>query len=220
MRLDVYLVENGYFGSRGRAKDAILRGTVKVDGVISKKPSKNIRKNIDVQVEQGYDLPRGYFKLKNIQEATEIISFGDQVLDLGSSAGGFLMLASEIAGSVKGVEYSQDFRYELEKLAKERSNIAVVFGDVFHMPLNEMSDEQVDVILSDMTLEPMDALIALERILPLLRENGKLLLVIKTNDTTVREPVIENLMSMGLTILEVIESKKKETYITARKQIF
>ncbi|WP_094226615.1 SAM-dependent methyltransferase [Methanolobus psychrotolerans] len=217
MRLDAYLVEMGYFKSRGRAKTAILDGNVKVSGTIVKKPSKDISGDAEVEVGEGLDMPRGYFKLKNIQDATGIISAGDTILDLGSSAGGFLLMASEIAASVTGVEYSRDFRTELGKVVHEKENVSVMFGDVFQIPLKEMSPGQVDVILSDMTLEPEDSLEALERVLPLLKDNGKLLQVIKIEKQEDRKPIIAKVGSMGLTILEVLESEKQEIYIIAQK---
>ncbi|MDI3486139.1 MAG: rRNA (cytidine1920-2-O)/16S rRNA (cytidine1409-2-O)-methyltransferase [Methanolobus sp.] len=217
MRLDAYLVETGLFKSRGRAKTAILNGSVRVDGTVIKKPSKDISADSEIDVDEGLDMSRGYFKLKRIQDATGVISQGDRVLDLGSSAGGFLMMASEIASSVKGVEFSRDFDDELEKVVNDKENVTVMFGDVFQIPLNEMSPEQVDVILSDMTLEPMDSLAALERVLPLLRDNGKLLQVIKIGKEKNSKPILAKVESLGVKILDVLESERQEIYIIAQK---
>ncbi|MBP1908630.1 S4 domain-containing protein [Methanolobus bombayensis] len=217
MRLDAYLVETGFFKSRGRAKTAILNGSVQVNGSIVKKPSKDISADSDIDVVEGLDMPRGYFKLKRIQDATCVISPGDKVLDLGSSAGGFLMMASEVASSVKGVEFSRDFDTELGKIVSEKENVTVMFGDVFQIPLDEMSPEPVDVILSDMTLEPMDSLAALERVLPLLRDKGKLLQVIKMGKERNSKPIIAKVESFGVKILDVLDSDRQEIYIVAQK---
>jgi 23S rRNA (cytidine1920-2'-O)/16S rRNA (cytidine1409-2'-O)-methyltransferase len=217
MRLDAYLVETGLFKSRGRAKTAILNGSVRVNGDVVKKPSRDISADSEIEVDEGLDMPRGYFKLKRIQDATGVISPGDRVLDLGSSAGGFLMMASEIASSVKGVEFSRDFDTELGKVVSEKTNVSVMFGDVFRIPLEEMSLEPVDVILSDMTLEPMDSLAALERVLPLLKENGKLLQVIKMGKEKNSKPIIAKVESLGVKILDVLDSDRQEIYIIAQK---
>ncbi len=219
MRLDAYLVEMGYFKSRGRAKTAILNGNIKVDDTIVKKPSRDISAGAELDVEEGLDRPRGYFKLKKIQDATGLIAKGDRVLDLGSSAGGFLMLASEIASSVTGVEFSKDFDTELEKIVDEKENVFVMFADVFQIPLEEMSPEKVDVILSDMTLEPLDSLAALERVLPLLKNKGKLLQVIKMGKQKNSKPILAKAEAMGLKIIEVLESEKQEIYIIAQKLV-
>jgi len=221
MRLDAYLVEMGIFRSRGRSKKAILSGKVKVNGVVVSKPSKDISNESDVDVEEGLDKPQGYFKLRKIQEVSDLIGENDHVLDLGSSAGGFIMFASEIAANVKGVEFSHEFRSDLDNITHKMDNVSVMFGDVFILPLSSMSQQQVDVILCDMTLEPKAALDALERVLPLLKENGKVLQVIKIGDRRDngyddRRPLLDRMEGMGLSILDVIESRKQEIYVIAR----
>lgn len=217
MRLDTYLVDMGYFSSRVRAKDAIIRGNVRVGGNIVTKPSKDVSTDHSIEVAEGLDMPKGYFKLKLIQEASGIICEGDNVLDLGSSAGGFLLYASQIAGKVRGIEFSTDFHAELERITHDHENVSVLFGDVFTLPLKAMSSEKVDVILSDMTLEPGDSLLALKRVLPLLREGGKLLQVIKIKKSESREPIISTIAALGVTVLQVIEPQKQEIYVIACK---
>ena len=217
MRLDAYLVETSHFGSRGRAKQAILKGHVKVNGNIVKKSARDVSTDDKIDVAEGMDHPAGYFKLKGIQEHTGLMEEGDLVLDLGSSAGGFLTFAAGIAKSVRGIEFSKDFRSELGKVTFENKNVSVTFGDVFNIPLDELSSEPVDVILSDLTLEPADSLEALERVLPLLKECGKLLQVIKIKNRDNRKPVLSQIESMGLTITDVLESEKEEIYIIASK---
>ncbi len=217
MRLDTYLVDMGYFSSRARAKDAIIRGNVRVGGDIVTKPSRDVSTDHSVEVVEGLDMPKGYFKLKLIQESSGIICEGDNVLDLGSSAGGFLLYASQIAGKVRGIEFSTDFHVELEGIMRGHENISVLFGDVFTLPLKVMSSEKVDVILSDMTLEPMDSLLALKRVLPLLRDDGKLLQVIKIKKSEPREPIMSRIEALGVTIIQVIEPQKQEIYVIACK---
>jgi 23S rRNA (cytidine1920-2'-O)/16S rRNA (cytidine1409-2'-O)-methyltransferase len=217
MRLDTYLVDMGYFSSRARAKDAIIRGNVRVGGNAVTKPAKDVSTDLLIEVGEGLDMPKGYFKLKLIQEASGIICEGDSVLDLGSSAGGFLLYASQIAGKVRGIEFSKDFHTELGRITDEHENISVRFGDVFTLPLQEMSSEKVDVILNDMTLEPADSLLALKRVFPLLKEDGKLLQVIKIQKRENREPLLSKIEDIGVEVIRVIESQKQEIYVIARK---
>jgi 23S rRNA (cytidine1920-2'-O)/16S rRNA (cytidine1409-2'-O)-methyltransferase len=218
MRLDAYLAETGHFKSRARAKTAILEGKVTVGGMIAKKPSKDIIAGEEVLVEEGQDMPKGYFKLKRIQEATGMISSEDSVLDLGSSAGGFVSFASEIAAKVRGIEFSRDFRTELRKIEHEKDNVSIVFADVFHAPLEELSPEQVDVLLIDMTLEPLDSIQALERVSPLLKTGGKLLLVIKISNIEDSHPFIEMVEDGGFRILNVIDPEQMEIYVIGEKE--
>ncbi|HJH31640.1 MAG TPA: cell division protein FtsJ [Methanosarcinaceae archaeon] len=217
MRLDAYLVETYHFRSRGRAKQAVLNGYVKVNGNVIKKSAKDVSTGDDVDVAGGMDKPAGYFKLKSIQEHIELIHEGDHVLDLGSSAGGFLTFASEIAKCVKGIEFSRIFRSELGKIAFEHENVSVIFGDAFKISLDELSAGPVDVILSDLTLEPSDSLEVLERVLPLLKDEGRLLQVIKIKDRGNRKPVLRQIGLMGITIIDVLESRKEEIYIIGVK---
>ncbi|TGC09472.1 S4 domain-containing protein [Methanolobus halotolerans] len=217
MRLDAYLVEMGCFKSRGRAKNAIHNGNVKVSGTIIRKPSKDISAEDQIEVEEGLDMPRGYFKLRHIQDATCLITENDSVLDIGSSAGGFLLFASEIASKVRGVEYSKDFRSELGNIAHEKENVSVIFADAFRSPLKNISLEQVHVLLIDMTLEPLDSVQALERMLPLLKVGGKFLLVIKIEDCENRKTVLARIGTGSVRILEVIEPEQMEIYVIGEK---
>jgi 23S rRNA (cytidine1920-2'-O)/16S rRNA (cytidine1409-2'-O)-methyltransferase len=92
-----------------------------------------------------------------------------------------------------------------------------MYGDVFTVPLNSLSEEPVDVILSDMTLEPEDSIEALSRVLPLLKEGGRLLQVIKISKKKNPKPTLSKIENMGLEIQQVIGSEKQEIYVVARK---
>jgi 23S rRNA (cytidine1920-2'-O)/16S rRNA (cytidine1409-2'-O)-methyltransferase len=217
MRLDSYLVEIGNLGSRGRAKRAVVEGHVKVNGRIITKPSFDVAYSDNIEVTEGLDKPAGYWKLKEIQEKTNLIKKGDTVLDIGSSAGGFLMFTSEIASHVHGIEFSHEFRSTLGKLAHERPNITVEFGDVFTMPVEKEKFDVFDVLLLDITASPLSSIKALENVLSALKSGGKLLQVIKLPKDSDREPILKKLSSIGLEITGVLEPEKKEAYIIARK---
>ncbi len=214
MRLDSYLVEIGNLGSRGRAKRAIVEGHVKVNGKIITKPSFDVAYSDNIEVTEGLNKPAGYRKLKEIQEKINLIKKDDDVLDIGSSAGGFLMFASEIASHVHGIEFSREFRSELGKLAHERPNVSIEFGDVFTIPVEK---EKYDVLLMDITVSPLSSIKALENVLHALKSGGMLLQVIKLPKNRDREPILKMLSALGLEIVEVLEPEKKEAYIIARK---
>ncbi len=217
MRLDSYLVEIGNLGSRGRAKRAIVEGHVKVNGKIITKPSFDVAYSDSIEVTEGLDRPAGYWKLKEIQDKTNLIKDGDTVLDIGSSAGGFLMFASDIASRVHGIEFSHEFRSELGKLAHEHPNVTVEFGDVYSIPVGKEKFAVFDVLLLDITASPLSSIKALENVLPALKSGGMLLQVIKLPKDTDREPILRKLSALGLEITEVLEPEKKEAYIIARK---
>ena len=214
MRLDSFLVEIGNLGSRGRAKKAIIEGHVKVNGMVIIKPSYDVAYCDLFEVTQDMDKPAGYWKLKEIQEAAGIIKNGDIVLDIGSSAGGFLLFASELASQVHGIEFSKEFRTELGKIEHDHPNITVEFDDVFTMTFEK---EKFDVLLMDITADLLSSIKALENVLPALKSGGMLMHVLKLPKKKEREPILMKLSSMGLEIIDVLESKKKEAYVIARK---
>ncbi|PHS36843.1 MAG: TlyA family rRNA (cytidine-2'-O)-methyltransferase [Sulfurovum sp.] len=95
MRLDKYLVEEGYFESRNRANDAIKAGQVMVDG---KKPkaSAKIDENSMVEVEDTkFYVSRAARKLENFLDEYAIDFKGKRALDIGSSTGGFAQIVLE-----------------------------------------------------------------------------------------------------------------------------
>ena len=214
MRLDSYLVEIGNVGSRGRAKRAIIEGQVKVNGRVIYKPSFDAAYSDSIEITEGMDRPAGYWKLKQIQEKTNLIKKGDRVLDIGSSAGGFLVFASGIASHVHGIEFSHEFRSELGKIAHEHPNITIEFADIFNF---FRENHEYDVILLDITVSPLSSIKALERLLPALKQGGMLLIVLKLPEDSDKGPVSEKLSSLGLEIINVLEPEKKEEYIIARK---
>ena len=95
MRLDKYLVDEGYFESRNRANDAIKAGIVLVDGKKAK-PSVKIDENTQVEVEDAkFYVSRAARKLENFL-VEHTIDFKDKkALDIGSSTGGFAQIVLE-----------------------------------------------------------------------------------------------------------------------------
>jgi 23S rRNA (cytidine1920-2'-O)/16S rRNA (cytidine1409-2'-O)-methyltransferase len=215
MRLDEYLVSEGLVVSRNRAKRLIERGAVKVDGKTVTKPSQKIEYGSAITIE-GEDMPGGYFKLKIIQEKSGIIHAGDAVLDIGSSAGGFLMYASGIAAHVVGIEFSREFEKPLAEVEKDYPNVKVIFDDAFTMDIAKLGGPY-DVILNDMTVEPMVSIEVLKRFLPLLKEHGRILQVVKLGLAKSPEPMMEKLRGIGLKIDDMIVPEKMEAYIVASK---
>lgn len=49
-RLDQLLVSRGHFASRSRARDAVSRGTVSVNGKIVTKPSQTVAANVKIAI--------------------------------------------------------------------------------------------------------------------------------------------------------------------------
>ena len=95
MRLDKYLVEEGYFESRNRAHDAIKAGQVMVDGK-KPKPSAKIDENSLVEVaDEKFYVSRAARKLENFLAEYPMDFKGLRALDIGSSTGGFAQIVLE-----------------------------------------------------------------------------------------------------------------------------
>jgi len=95
MRLDKYLVEEGYFESRNRALEAIKAGEVTVDGK-KPKPSVKIDGNSVVEVADAkFYVSRAARKLENFLAEHPVEIEGKRALDIGSSTGGFAQIVLE-----------------------------------------------------------------------------------------------------------------------------
>ena len=96
MRLDSYLVDNGYFDSRNKANEAIKGGKIEINGEVILKPSFILKKNDIINVdEKGNYVSRASYKLLSLLKYFPIDFVGKRVLDVGASTGGFTQIALE-----------------------------------------------------------------------------------------------------------------------------
>ncbi len=96
-RLDDLLVQRGLFASRSRARDAIERGTVTVDGASARKPGQLVAPACVIAVDdpaQGY-VSRAALKLVAGLDRFGLDPSGLAALDLGASTGGFTQVLLE-----------------------------------------------------------------------------------------------------------------------------
>lgn len=92
MRLDVFLVENGYTLSRTEAKNFIASGAVKVRGVVITKPSYDIEaEESDIEIDKSLKkyVSRGGYKLEGALREFDLNVKGRLAIDIGASSGGF-----------------------------------------------------------------------------------------------------------------------------------
>ena len=113
MRLDTYLVEAGLVSTRSKASDMIKAGKVTVDGEVATKPSREISDQTVTLLEaEGY-VSRAAYKLKAFLESEGVDVSGVDVLDVGSSTGGFVeVLLEKGAASVTAVDVGTDQLHE------------------------------------------------------------------------------------------------------------
>lgn len=97
LRLDELLVERGLFASRSRARDAIERGTVAVNGAVARKPGQAVAPDCRVAIDdpaQAY-VSRAALKLIAGLDRFGLDPSGSEALDIGASTGGFTQVLLE-----------------------------------------------------------------------------------------------------------------------------
>ncbi|QDG78996.1 TlyA family RNA methyltransferase [Labrenzia sp. PHM005] len=110
-RLDQHLVDTGHFPSRARARDAILRGTVTVDGQPAGKPSQKVAATVVIKVD---DPASGYVSRAALKLIEGLSVFGvapsEKIcLDIGASTGGFTQVLLENgAAKVHAIDVGHD----------------------------------------------------------------------------------------------------------------
>lgn len=91
VRLDNLVAERGLAASRARARDAILRGHVRVDGRVVSKPSLNVAPDAAISLDDPAAdyVSRAGLKLEAALAAFAIDVASRTALDVGASTGGF-----------------------------------------------------------------------------------------------------------------------------------
>ncbi len=171
MRLDKYLVENGFFESRNQAHSAIKDRNVFVNGVIVQKPSFPVEEDDSVRVlEKIRYVSRAGDKLKEFLKDKEIELKDKVCLDIGSSTGGFTQVLLEYgAKSVTAVDVgSEQLHHSLrnDKRVKLYENTDI---------RDFKSDEKFDMVTCDLSFISVETI--LDRILVFAR--NELILLFK-----------------------------------------
>ncbi|MBN9071448.1 MAG: TlyA family RNA methyltransferase [Rhizobiales bacterium] len=96
-RLDEMLVRRGAFATRSRARDAVERGTVKVDGRVAAKPGQSVAATAAIEID---DPARRYVSRAALKLVAGLDHFGldpagSRALDIGASTGGFTQVLLE-----------------------------------------------------------------------------------------------------------------------------
>ncbi|QIG49520.1 TlyA family RNA methyltransferase [Nordella sp. HKS 07] len=110
-RLDEALVARGLYPTRSRARDAIKRGTVSIDGSIATKPAQPIAADavITLADEARQYVARSALKLKHALDHFALSPQGLNCLDIGASTGGFTeVLLERGAAHVTAIDVGHD----------------------------------------------------------------------------------------------------------------
>lgn len=186
-RIDVLLVENGFFDSREKARRNIMAGLVFVDNQRVDKPGEKVKRDAQITV-KGQAIPyvsRGGLKLEKAIKEFNINLQGKVAIDVGASTGGFTdCMLKNGASKVFSVDvgYGQmawEIRNDPRVVCMERTNIRYV--------KKEDIGTLVDFVSIDVSF------ISLKLVLPvvkeLLNENGEVVCLIKPQFEAGREKV-------------------------------
>ncbi|RLJ02399.1 MAG: hypothetical protein DRP11_03065 [Candidatus Aenigmatarchaeota archaeon] len=193
MDLETYLVEKEV-RSRVKALKLISEGRVKVNGIVIRDPRIPVddRDLIEIIGEKG-----GYYeKLKEIQEATKFLKVADFVILIEPRDMGF-------------AKYLLDFGVRLLVLTRgnpllDGTELNKKVCDLRNVRPLEISREKADSMISELKLDPIHSFQIIGNLIPLLKENGRLLMFLPT-ETRERDEVVrmadEFLQRIGVEIL-------------------
>ena len=110
MRLDSYLFEKGFAQSRNKASELIKEGSVWLNGKVERKGSTEVSENdtVDVAKIMQY-VSRAGLKLRGFLNEISLNVQGKDVLDIGSSTGGFVQVwLEENVASITAVDVGSE----------------------------------------------------------------------------------------------------------------
>jgi 23S rRNA (cytidine1920-2'-O)/16S rRNA (cytidine1409-2'-O)-methyltransferase len=151
-RLDTVMVARGLAETRARARDAILRGTVRVGGEVVEKPGQKVA--LDAEIEAGDPaaayVSRAALKLKGALAVFAIDVAGEIALDLGASTGGFTQVLLEAgAARVHAIDVGHGQlhpRIDADPRVRRRDGI-----NARALTLDDLDGDTPAIIVSDMS---------------------------------------------------------------------
>jgi 23S rRNA (cytidine1920-2'-O)/16S rRNA (cytidine1409-2'-O)-methyltransferase len=151
-RLDEVLTGLGLAPSRARARDAILRGTVRVDGRIETRPGRAVDPHAAIAVDDpaGAYVSRAALKLAAGLDAFGFDPAGVTALDLGASTGGFTeLLRARGAARVIAVEVGHGQLHP--RLAGDRRVILIEGLNARDLNAAHLGGRRVTVVVADLS---------------------------------------------------------------------
>ncbi|MCP1210732.1 TlyA family RNA methyltransferase [Devosia subaequoris] len=146
--------------SRARARDAILRGTVSVNGAPAKKPNQMVGLDDVLALDDpaaGY-VSRAALKLIAGLDAGKIDAGGKTCLDVGSSTGGFTQVLLERgAAKVFAVDVGHD---QLHQSLRDDARVASLEGTNARDLDRETIAEPIDLLVSDVSFVSLTKVLA------------------------------------------------------------
>ena len=160
IRLDLALEQRGLVTSRARARDAILRGTVTVNGVTAVKQNHMVGKDDKLELSDpaANYVSRAALKLAAGLDAAGIIVTDKICADIGASTGGFTQVLMERGASRI---YAVDVGHEqLHQRLKGSDRVVSMEGVNARDLTAEMIPEPIDLLVSDVSFVSVTKVLA------------------------------------------------------------
>lgn len=221
MRLDQYLVKEGFFKTRSKALEALKTKKVLVDGKYQK-PSFKVETAVSIELlDVNPYVSRAALKLKKAIEKFKIDFTDKIVLDVGASTGGFTEVSLEEGAStvyavdVGTLQLDESLKTNEKVISYENTNILEVTNNHFinGMPsiiVMDVSFVSIKNIIPHIKSFTSEMVILIK---PQFESGGKYLHKGVIKDKKIREQIVEDvkefLKEEGLTIVGVTESPIK-----------
>lgn len=189
-RLDVILTNRGLFESREKAQGALMAGLVYINGNKADKPGAKYPSDVEVEVRENHMpfVSRGGFKLQRAMEVFGLSLDGNIAMDIGASTGGFTDCMLQ-HGAVK--VYSVDVGYgQLAwSLRNDERVVCMERTNARHLTDKEVPDK-IDFASMDVSFISIKKIFP--AIVPLLKDEGQMVCLIKPQFEAGREKVGKN----------------------------
>jgi 23S rRNA (cytidine1920-2'-O)/16S rRNA (cytidine1409-2'-O)-methyltransferase len=160
IRLDLALEQRGLVPSRARARDAILRGTVTINGVTAVKQNQmvGLADKLALDDPAANYVSRAALKLVAGLEAGKIAVTGKVCLDVGASTGGFTQVLMERgAARIYAVDVGHD---QLHQRLRGSDRVVNIEGFNARDLSVEQIPEPVEVLVSDVSFVSVTKVLA------------------------------------------------------------
>lgn len=152
LRLDELLVARGLYATRSRARDAVARGAVSVDGAVVAKPGHAVAAASDIRVDDpaARYVSRGALKLVAGLDHFGLDPAGAHALDIGASTGGFTeVLLERGAAHVVALDVG---RGQIGKTLRDDRRVTVIEGlNARDLNAGHLSGKAPDFLVCDVS---------------------------------------------------------------------
>lgn len=152
LRLDALVAERGLAETRARARDAILRGHVRVDGVAVTKPSQGVAVDAAISIDDpaATYVSRAALKLEAALDHFGMDVAGRTALDIGASTGGFTqVLLRRGVAHVVAIDVGHG---QIHPRIAEDPRVTSIEGlNARALDRDDLDDHAIDLIVSDVS---------------------------------------------------------------------